>query len=352
MGIRGDEHHLVWWTSSHHGSVLRWTTVENIPEDVFEELGQRFSHTVMERLPSNVRVADPPAWSEWHPSFRYFRLAQLSDDLVEAFRNMFLAVESVLDHVLPAAGSGLGETQWIRRALDTALVNVDQGGRFTDGHGGTATDYVVAVFYRFHRGSMFHSKLSYGADRLRVPHLEHERSVDQLEQGLSDLRVLYVKLASAHLALDYRGGFMLAQGGFDAMFRGMLGRLTLYVTDDDTPGDQLKDETDLNPRGRWLMEMHTRNAKRLERRMTRHFLGVCAGRDVPQDIDVRGVVAGVDGVPVVASDTEEVLRPQGFDRMEVVMGLTALNKAPSGEASVPEPRHTDLRWGAAEYSAR
>jgi hypothetical protein len=107
--------------------------------------------------------------------------------------------------------------------------------------------------------------------------LEHERSVDQLEQGLSDLRMLYLKLASAHLGLDYRGGFMLAPGGFDAMYRGMLGRLTLYMTDDDTPEDQRKDETDLNPRGRWLLEMHTRNAKRLERRMTRHFLGVCAG---------------------------------------------------------------------------
>src|SRR5215207_10131950 len=46
-------------------------------------------------------------------------------------------------------------------------------------------------------------------------HLEHERSVDQLEQGLSGLTVLYLKLASAHLGLDYRGGFMLAPGGFD-----------------------------------------------------------------------------------------------------------------------------------------
>src|SRR5215218_4298360 len=71
-------------------------------------------------------------------------------------------------------------------------------------------------------------------------HLEHE---------LSDLRMLYLKLASAHLGLDYRGGFMLAPGGFDAMFCGMLGRLTLYMTDDDTPGGQRKDETDLNPVG-------------------------------------------------------------------------------------------------------
>ncbi len=326
--VRGAEHHMVWWSSKQNGSVLRWTSVENIPEDVFEQLAKHFSELTMNlQLPPNVRIAEPPAWPPWHPSFRYYRLAQVADDRVEAFRNIFLALESLLDHVLPAANSGSGETDWICRALDEALVGVDLGKRFVDpAHGGSPRNYIVAVFYRFHRGSLFHSKLSYGADKLRIPHMEREASVEKLEQALGDLKHLYLTLARVHLGLDYRGGFVMAPGGFDLMMSTLTGKTTLHLTDDPTSGIDRVDEIELNPRGHWMMEMRTRNAARLERRMTRYFLGVADGAQVPPEIGIRGVAAAVGDAPVMWSDTEGILRPQGFDRIEVLLGMTALNQ--------------------------
>jgi hypothetical protein len=118
----------------------------------------------------------------------------------------------------------------------------------------------------------------------------------------------------------------MAPAGFNAMFDGMIGPLTLYLTDDDAPPSQRVDEAELNPRGRWLLEMHTSNPERLERKMTRYFLGVCSGSAIPDDIDVRGVVGGLDGVPMMFADTEGALHPHAFDRFEVVQGMTALNQ--------------------------
>jgi hypothetical protein len=41
----------------------------------------------------------PPA--TWHESMRYFRLAQVTDDLFDAYRNLYLALVSLLTKLAP-----------------------------------------------------------------------------------------------------------------------------------------------------------------------------------------------------------------------------------------------------------
>lgn len=54
---------------------------------------------------SSVRVqaggSPVPYPVAWHPSMRYFRISQTTSDLFDAFRNIYLALESVLDHIEP-----------------------------------------------------------------------------------------------------------------------------------------------------------------------------------------------------------------------------------------------------------
>jgi hypothetical protein len=42
------------------------------------------------------RAARRPASPKWQESARYFRLSQLTDDLFDSFRNVCLALESIL----------------------------------------------------------------------------------------------------------------------------------------------------------------------------------------------------------------------------------------------------------------
>lgn len=62
---------------------------------------------------------------KWHPSMRFFRMSQVTDDLFDAFRNVYLALESILSHLHPVRLRPNGrpaetESDWTRRALAVA----------------------------------------------------------------------------------------------------------------------------------------------------------------------------------------------------------------------------------------
>jgi len=51
---------------------------------------------------------------------RYFRLSQLADDIFDAYRNAFLALEAALDATISLSGPKR-ESEWLRTALDDVL---------------------------------------------------------------------------------------------------------------------------------------------------------------------------------------------------------------------------------------
>ncbi|MGH1504953.1 MAG: hypothetical protein ACRBI6_15465 [Acidimicrobiales bacterium] len=86
-------------------------------------------------------VFSPDVPARWQPCLRYFRYARTTDDLHDAYRNVFLAIEAVLSEIVPMAKRPVsplprvgrwfvvvgrmpapdskpeGEEQWLRRAL-------------------------------------------------------------------------------------------------------------------------------------------------------------------------------------------------------------------------------------------
>ena len=61
----------------------------------------------------------------WHPSMRYSRMSQTTTDLYDAFRNLYLGLESLLDDVAPMrtrtnGKPGEGEWEWTLRAVRAA----------------------------------------------------------------------------------------------------------------------------------------------------------------------------------------------------------------------------------------
>jgi hypothetical protein len=68
-----------------------------------------------------IVIPDPPYLPPpFHASYRYFRYSQASQNVFESYKNMFLAFESLLDHLAPKQPSE-GETEWMERALTEAV---------------------------------------------------------------------------------------------------------------------------------------------------------------------------------------------------------------------------------------
>jgi hypothetical protein len=150
-----DTSHAVWW-SEPRGKILRRMVTIDVPEPILRAQG-----TVV-RADGTVPPRPLPPLITWQPSFRYFRLSQTTSDLVDSYRNMYLAFESLLGFIVPQNLSATGkpkekEGSWLMRALSHIDKDVPLLSYATQGH----QNPVQAVFddiYSGTRTQVFHSK--------------------------------------------------------------------------------------------------------------------------------------------------------------------------------------------------
>lgn len=316
--LRGEEEHLVWWESKQLGHVLRYTCHTLIEPDLILAPFKRMSEQVKAAIPPD-RIAPRGAPPPWHPSFRYFRAAQCSDDLANSFRNMYLGLESVLDEVFPKAKSGLPENEWLVEAVKRVMPTSGLANRFAPRSStGSAVDHVLSI-YNDKRLTTFHSKAGLAS---RLPFLEDDARYGELEQAFTDLSDLYLDLARSHLHLDRRVGQVLMRGGWDMVTRFLLGATDLYVTTDDAPiEERLHDET-INPRGAVVHLMHTRNATKMEGPFDRVFIGRSRPADSVHPPTVHGWTMAVKDEPFLGGTFEAPLHLDGVDQLQIVVGLS------------------------------
>jgi hypothetical protein len=85
----------------------------------------------------------------YHPALRFYRLSQISDDLFDAFRNAYLALECIVSDVSPI-NANEKETAWLKRVLNGPLSNTIPGG--------FNIDVTVDEIYKHGRLPLFHAK--------------------------------------------------------------------------------------------------------------------------------------------------------------------------------------------------
>ena len=102
-----EEDYAVWWLDGSD-LVMRLFAMETFGFEMSAKLQVR---DVSGRLVRQPR--QPPIW---HESYRFFRLAQVTDDALDAYRNLYLALECLLDDICPHR-RGEAENAWLRRAL-------------------------------------------------------------------------------------------------------------------------------------------------------------------------------------------------------------------------------------------
>jgi len=199
IGLR-PETDLMWW-KDRTGKVVRVA--------VHHSMAFRFRASAIVVDASGNEVVGPgPVQPRLHESFRYFRLSQCTDDLFDAFRNAYLAMEAVLADVATKQTQE-SESAWVKKAIAKAQSRVDLSGAL-----GCRQDDVPARFhndvYKGVRCPLFHGKKmglnsASTADRKRVP-WTYEAVVQ-----------CFILLASAYYGFRAGGSGGLTSQGFASL---------------------------------------------------------------------------------------------------------------------------------------
>jgi len=135
--------------------------------------------------------------SEYKPSVRYFRMSQLSESLLDAYRYLYLSVESALNDLHPKLQK-VKEMDWISKAI--GLANSRSKNPLVYKGCSTIEEYFINYHYKQFRLRLFHSKKD-----VLLP-------LDLYD--LSDLYNAYIDLFEiCSMIFDVQYGFNIKGGG-------------------------------------------------------------------------------------------------------------------------------------------
>jgi len=306
--IEATDSHIVWWAAVD-GSVLRLKSIGTLTVTLGAPT------LVVKDAQGNVVPPAPPLPLMRHESFTYFRQAQLTDDLFDAFRNICLAIESILSSVVPP---NLRETErdWLERALCT----VHQQGVKLDPFAQPGDPYPVVTVsseLRDARNAVFHAKSN--RDHF-MPQKWSDRT--SVLESLKRMARLYLRLMEAHLGFTPPSSFLFASGAEYLTRR--LDQAVIHVTDDPAPFDPGQES--INPSGGRVAPLLTRRAPEFEQSFLKCFLGRAPVTQLSALTHVARVVATAEDVPVIAWIPDSRLTLEGFDWFECEMGIRIKNR--------------------------
>jgi hypothetical protein len=314
LAVGGAEtEHLIWWTEGR-GVTLRDVAIEDLKVSIS-------ATAVVRDAAGNIKP--PPATPAlgWHESFRYFRMSQTTGDLFDAYRNLYLAVESLLSTVVPVnlkpdGSPNEGEGKWLRRALTQIHpATIDLAGYALPGPA-TPVDAVYADLYAGTRTKLFHSK---AGRPILLPHTMDGR--EAVLASLERLGRLYVDLSRSVLGLQRGMGVMTYKGFELATARD--GELS--VSDDTAPAES--SDTIVNPTGGSVFTFSTTRPPELARPGLTTWFGECNVPDLLAQIrEVRRVGLAVEGSLMLVGDHSPALTLEGIDVYQVQRSLQLVNQ--------------------------
>jgi hypothetical protein len=313
LGVKeSDTEHMVWWPEQGE-AVLRTTHVVTINLALNAQITARDAA-------GNVLGAAPPA-PTWHQSLRYFRLAQVTDDLFDAYRNLYLGLEAILDRIEPQKLSGKGKPEaegaWFRRALTVADARISLAPYAPKGSVDPVGDLYDELYVRT-RTALFHAKNS------RPSFLPRAAGNDQelVRAASSNLARLLMALAENELGTRSITVAVYASG-FDLFMTPLKTKCRLQVTDDRAAVDINTDT--LNLSGGVVVDLATRYATELEKPFICPFLGTTDAKDFGKLARLAIIAATYEGNPAACGVVDGELLLDGFDRLECQLSIRQRN---------------------------
>ena len=191
----GGDEYLIWWR---------------------EESKQILRVVTLCRYSTEVRISfanDQPHQPIYHESFRYIRLAQITDDLFDAYRNMYLALELLVSTISSKARQE-SERNWLKRVI------------------GSSPDYcterrIVEEIYKV-RCDLFHAKKN---EMYILP----QKSLDdrkRVSDSLNHLSVLVFKMLRKLHNVGRQTGWSLSS--INEYYIEQSEKIFIILSDDDT----------------------------------------------------------------------------------------------------------------------
>ncbi|MGV8109618.1 hypothetical protein [Methanospirillum sp.] len=188
----------------------------------------------------NIKPPQKPLPPEWIPAFRYYRLSQLSDDLEDAYRNLFLSFESILSK-FQRKSKRESETQWIISTLQFLATNFSLDiFKSKDTTLISQISEFVDLQYKENRCRLFHAKNP--SDLLPIDDINPEL----LLKSYSSLLRVWRDIVSNCQNLSIGGGCVTYVGFRELMKPLPNTSYNLMITEDDSP--ESKNDKLLSPK--------------------------------------------------------------------------------------------------------
>ncbi len=238
--------HIVWWKKKGKRTL-------RITKAISSRSRMHVKATVLN--PDGTIQQDPPINTELNPAFRYFRFSQVTNDLTDAYRNMYLAFESMLTGTFggPQPDKSTGrletETMWLKRVLGELDNVIPLQAYVLQG----VSDPITTFFndqYEANRCALFHAKLG---KRAILPGSFAERA--KVATALRQLGSLVAHMLRTFLctkrSFSGKSLYAMTQEVHNLTAQGF----TLGVNEDDTPFDPMASV--ISPKGLPVVDFGT-----------------------------------------------------------------------------------------------
>lgn len=168
--------------------------------------------------------AEPTPDPVWREAFRYFRLSQVTDDLLDAFRNMYLAFEAALERV-PEDRKGQRNKNWIQKAL-TDLGENHALAEICNVTEDTAIAHFVESIYVRRRHPLFHAQRG---QRILPGDITKKA---EIAKGLDILTKTVLLIVQKYCGVGFRSAFLNV---FDYWTSNLSSNVEMLVSDSQEP---------------------------------------------------------------------------------------------------------------------
>lgn len=196
-------------------------------------------HVEATQINASGKEVKPPLPPEpvWNESFRYYRLSQCSNDLFDAYRNLFLAFEALLNSVCKKKSSEQ-EGKWLNRALAAVNTRVSLS-HFTPTGIEDPVSYIIKSQYKDVRCKLQHAKFP----QAQLPHAYP--TPQDVKQAYSELVRIWRHIAGVYFSVPTGGGVITYVGFSKMMENAFHTNAKVYYTTDKTPPH--KNDTKVSP---------------------------------------------------------------------------------------------------------
>jgi hypothetical protein len=309
--------HITWWDAAV-GPVLRMTSIATLRSNT------NATCVVIDK--HGNPVLPPPPSTRWHESLRYFRLSQTTDDLFDAYRNLYLALESILDFIepqklKPPTAGGMprpaeSERQWLKRALRAADSLVGMA-RFAPPGSTNPVDFVFEEIYTAVRTGLFHAKGS------RARHLPHSAAdFPAVREALRRISKLYLALAKKLLGVSYGSGIVTYEG-FADMMDNLTPHFAISLADRQLRVNLATRDLDLA--GAVVLDLPTAAEPTLDGPFLKSFVGAAAAVDLVGMPTIGAILGRHDGKVIAQGALDCQLTVDGFALIEAHVGIRLRN---------------------------